>query len=228
MEGPERIINGYKLLKRLGEGTFGVTWKAWHVKRQQLYALKEQKEMDNQERANEDAAKEVEQLTRLQHPFIISFVESFPIPDDDYYRICIVMELADGLDLCNKLKQSKVPIREMQVLNWFVQIVLGLAKIHSFGTVHRDIKPMNIFLAADSINGMAKIGHFGSSKQMGFSSSSHTLASGTFLFYSPERFEGKLSPKVDIWALGVSTYNLLTNGEFPFNFQSENFIMLYN
>lgn len=102
-------------------------------------------------------------------------------------------------------------------MDWFVQIVLGLAKIHSLGIVHRDIKPMNILLAGQNEFSVAKLGDFGSAKELDRDSSPHTLDAGTTLFYSPERFFQQLSAKADIWALGVSMYYLLSNGEYPFN-----------
>lgn len=73
-----------------------------------------------------------------------------------------------------------------------------------------------MFLAGDVMNGIVQLGDFGSSKQLGVFSN-NTFHPGTILYFSPERFEGELSTKVDIWALAVSMYPMLTNGElYPF------------
>lgn len=50
---------------------------------------------------------------------------------------------------------------------------------------------------------------------------------GTYMFFSPERFEGEVSSKSDIWAVGVTMYFLLSNGEYPFKTTGENFILLH-
>ncbi|OQR96496.1 eukaryotic translation initiation factor 2-alpha kinase [Thraustotheca clavata] len=120
----------------------------------------------------------------------------------------------------------------------FTDVVRGVKHIHSYGVIHRDIKPDNIFLQ----NGVAKIGDFGLSKHMhetedgplefspspsptAPSSSSpdaanHTTALGTFLYASPEqvgRGESSLpkasfySEKSDIFALGVMLLELCSS-----------------
>lgn len=65
---------------------------------------------------------------------------------------------------------------------------------------------MNIFLATDAINGIAKLDDFGCSKQDS-SSTNSSIEISTALYYAPENYEDVNSDKLDIWALAVTTFN---------------------
>jgi eukaryotic-like serine/threonine-protein kinase len=100
-------------------------------------------------------------------------------------------------------------------LNWITQLLLALDKLHSEGFVHLDIKPNNIFLKADDINGIVKLGDFGNSKNMDTLVLS-TKDNGTVAYNSPERFDSIISEKADVWSIGCVLYFLLTSGGHPF------------
>ena len=76
------------------------------------------------------------------------------------------MEHAEGGDLDKYIEQRKKenkPLSEQQVIEWLIQLLLGLKYIHEKKVVHRDLKPDNIFLTSDQ---QLKIGDFGISKLM--------------------------------------------------------------
>lgn len=95
-------------------------------------------------------------------------------------------------------------------------VLRGLHHIHEAGVIHRDIKASNILLADKSEDAEVKICDFGSAVLFDFDEVETTDLNGTPWFMSPESLSHKITPKSDVWSLGVMTYQLLT-GRMPFN-----------
>ncbi len=77
-------------------------------------------------------------LGQLKHPNIVSYKESF---QDEHGMLHIVMGYCEGGDLCTRLKSFKGSyLPETQVVEWFVQIALGLQYLHERNILHRDLK----------------------------------------------------------------------------------------
>jgi hypothetical protein len=86
-------------------------------------------------------------LSHLNHPAIIRHLESF----EHESHLCIVTEFAERGDLTGRLEERKgVPLREEQVLDYFVQMCLSLLYLHKKKILHRDLKLANVFLSADN------------------------------------------------------------------------------
>lgn len=71
------------------------------------------------------------------------------------------MAFCSGGDLGVVLQSKKGSLPEEMILDWFVQICLAIKHVHDHKILHRDVKPQNVFLAAD---GLLKLGDFGVSK----------------------------------------------------------------
>ena len=99
----------------------------------------------------------VQLLLSLKHPNIVACYESFI----EGTTLCIVMALCSGGDLGVVLQRQKGSLPEETILDWFVQICLAIKHVHDHKILHRDVKPQNVFLAAD---GLLKLGDFGVSK----------------------------------------------------------------
>jgi serine/threonine protein kinase len=136
----------------------------------------------------------------------------------------MVMELLLGEDLAGMLRRrGRLPVPE--VIDIVVQACDAIAEAHSIGVVHRDLKPANIFLVRRP-NGIpiVKVLDFGISKAPGTTGASLTGSAslmGSPLYMSPEqvREARTVDGRADIWALGVTLYELLT-GRPPFPAQA--------
>ena len=148
-------------------------------------------------------------LKQLRSRYVVDYHNSFV--EKNYLNI--VMEFCAGGDLAHHLKTMMGrPLKEDQVWKFFIQMVLGIADLHTKKILHRDIKAMNIFLTKDQ---EIRIGDLGVAKEMK-QDFTHTIV-GTPYYLSPEMCEEKpYNEKTDIWALGCILYELCT-GDHPFD-----------
>ena len=198
-------MDKYEQIKILGEGSYG---KALLVKSKfnnTLYVIKEVRFSNIPQKERDSAEQEVKILSSLDHPFIVSYIESFQ--ENGY--LYIVMEFADGGDLSKKIeKQNKKLFSENEILEDFLQIALAIKYIHDKKILHRDLKGENIFLMS---TGQIKLGDFGISKVLDNTFQLCQTQIGTPYYLSPEICEGKsYNSKTDIWSLGCILYELCT------------------
>lgn len=151
------------------------------------------------------SAREAKLLGSLRHPFIVRFYASFLEKED----FCIVTEYCEGGDLDYHLQQLKdrgLAMPEGHVMEWFIQLLLGVTYLHERLVLHRDLKTKNIFLK----NGTLKIGDFGVSRVL-VPSDLATTITGTASYMSPEIFtRNGYNSKSDIWSMGCILYELCT------------------
>ena len=103
-----------------------------------------------------------------------------------------------------------------EALAWIHGIGAGVAYLHDRGIVHRDLKPGNIFRD----EGVVKVGDYGLSKFISCSRrSGHTESVGTVHYMAPEVANGRYGKELDVYAMGVILYELLT-GRVPFEGES--------
>src|SRR5690606_4138586 len=113
-----------------------------------------------------------------------------------------------------------MPIDE--VLRWFDGMAAGVSYLHDHGIVHRDLKPGNIFLDGDIV----KIGDYGLSKFISCSRrSGQTESVGTFHYMAPEIGKGRYGREIDVYALGIILFEMLT-GRVPFEGESSQEIIM--
>jgi serine/threonine-protein kinase len=134
----------------------------------------------------------------------------------------MVMELLAGQDLDDVVRErQRIPTAE--AVDYIMQTVEAIAEAHANGIVHRDLKPRNIFLTRKADGApLIKVLDFGLAKaplKPGERGITDTLAvMGSPEYMSPEQMRGTrdVDARADIWALGVTLYELLT-GECPFS-----------
>ncbi|XP_036415033.1 NUAK family SNF1-like kinase 2 [Colossoma macropomum] len=198
----------YEFLETLGKGTYGKVKKA--VERSgRMVAIKSiRKENIKDEQDLTHIRREIEIMSSLNHPYIITIYEVFENKD----KIVIVMEYASKGDLFDYISERQVSEKEAR--HFFRQIVSAVHYCHRNGIVHRDLKLENILLDQ---NGDVKIADFGLSNLYGRDEYLQTYC-GSPLYASPEIVNGRpyKGPEVDSWSLGVLLYTLV-HGAMPFD-----------
>jgi len=163
------------------------------------------------DRALKRFEREAKALARLAHPNII------PIIDYGEYesRPYLVMKYIPGGTLKERLKFGALPWQEAMRL--LLPIARALDYAHRQDMIHRDVKPSNILITAD---GEPMLTDFGVAKIIDAEATvdltGTSMAVGTPEYMAPEQFQGGISESVDIYALGVVLYEMLT-GRKPYS-----------
>jgi len=144
----------------IGKGSFGSVYLVQHKISQREYVMKRISTHGVPEKELEGYRQEVILLSDLEHPGIVSLIESFI---DHEQHLCIVMEYCEGGDLTVFFKNKKTKFTEVEVLFHFIQMCLALSYMHDKNILHRDLKTQNIFLK----DGLIQLGDFGISKVLG-------------------------------------------------------------
>lgn len=203
--------HGYEIGEKIGEGGYGIVYRAYQPSVQRDVAVKiilpELAAVSEFARRFDE---EAHLVAKLEHPRIV--------PLYDYWRdengAFLVMRYIKGGNL-REMMSRQGPLSLVHIIRLFQQIAEALAFAHSAGIVHRDLKPDNILL--DDL-GNAYLGDFGIAKSILDSSriSTSNAIVGTPAYLSPEQIEGQpITPRTDIYSLGILLYEMLT-GEHPF------------
>ena len=214
-EKPGDRIGRFELLEEIGEGGFGVVFRALqHAPVRRTLALKVIKPgMDSREVVARFEA-ERQALALMEHPYIAKVYDAGTTA---LGRPFFVMELVEGLPLTTFCDKNQLSIR--QRLELFSRICNGVQHAHQKGVIHRDLKPSNILVHMDE-NGVAcpKIIDFGVAKAIDIELTEQTFFTlfgrivGTPEYMSPEQTGLNaidVDTRSDIYSLGVVLYELL-------------------
>jgi len=202
----------YTIEQELGEGGFGITYRARDNNGQKV-VIKTLNETV-QRRADfakfqQDFLNEALRLARCSHPHIVRVDEV--IQEGQLW--CIVMEYIDGEDLASRV-ENKGALPEVEALRYIQQIGEALTVVHNNGLLHRDVKPQNIMLRSGKSE--AVLIDFGIAREFTPNlTQTHTqmFAEG---FAPIEQYDkrAKRGAYTDVYALAATLYSLLT-GEVP-------------
>jgi len=156
-------------------------------------------------KARDTAVREAVALRRVRHPNVVRFRQVFVRSG----WLCLVMDFADGGDLCAAVKErakSSMPFEESAVLECFSQVADAVRFVHQLKMVHRDIKSRNVFLCR---TGKALLGDFGLVRLLETTCELALTRVGTPYYLSPEIIRKQpYNYKTDIWSLGVLLYEM--------------------
>ncbi|ORX36463.1 kinase-like domain-containing protein [Kockovaella imperatae] len=169
--------------------------------------------------------REIAIMKKLDHPHLVSLFEAISVPNAD--ALFLVLEYMPGgvlmeVKIGPQVKDTEPPFPVEQTREYFRQLVLGLEYLHANEVIHRDVKPDNILLSAD--REVVKLCDFGVSEMFVNQGDDRVKKEGgSPAFLSPESFTSQIhevhGKAVDIWALGVTLYCMLTGG-LPFTVEN--------
>ena len=200
----------YAVEARLGGGGMGVVYAARDTKLGRRVALKFlPPQWSHDESAKQRFMREAQAASATDHPNICTIHDIATAADGQLF---IVMAHYDGQTLKARLEGGRLPVDE--AVDIAAQVAEGLAKAHSQGVVHRDIKPGNLMLTEDGVRildfGLAKF----ADARLKLTLEGSTI--GTIAYMSPEQARGEeADARSDVWAVGVVLYEMLT-GAVPF------------
>jgi len=204
--GGSRPLEGYTIKRGVGHGGFGEIYYAVSDAGKEVALKLIRRNLDIELRG-------IRQCLNLKHPNLLAL---YDIRRDDRDDTWVVMEYVAGECLEDAVGGSPQGMTAEQTLAWFHGIAAGVAYLHDRGLVHRDLKPANIF----SDEGIVKVGDYGLSKFISCSRrSGQTESVGTVHYMAPEVANGRYGKEIDIYALGVMLYEMLT-GHVPFEGES--------
>ena len=226
----------YRVESYLSSGGFGNTYIATNVEFEETVAIKEffmrgvsQRDAnnttvsvsntDNKNVFNEQLqkfkkeAKRLRKLKNMKNSHIVAVHDLFEENGTAYY----VMDYIDGENLSERLKRLGKPLSEKEVMGYLPQVLDALKCVHNDNLWHLDLKPANIMVDG---NGHISLIDFGASKQRSSKGGATTSTAVSYTNgYAPrEQMEQnleKFGPWTDLYALGATLYNLLTNKKPP-------------
>jgi len=212
----------YNLGEELGSGAFSVVVKAQHKKSGDIVAIKQ---VDKEQTDAEEMYNELNVMSQLRHPNLVTFKEIFEGPEKFY----VVMELVTGGELFDRIIELQ-RYSEREAVHVMLQALSGLKHMHDNHIAHRDLKPENLLLSSKEPHATVKIADFGFAVKVTSDSELLQLV-GTPPYFAPELshlrdesvMEGYGRP-VDIWSMGVILYILLS-GIHPFQIADEDLML---
>jgi cyclin-dependent kinase len=151
------IDSRFKKTKVIGEGTYGVVYRAEDLVNGGMVAIKEIKFENSDEGVPSTALREISILKTLKHPSIVQLKDVFYAKEGYSENLSLIFEQLDT-DLQQILSNPDKKLSKKQIQSIFKQIVEGLAYFHEQGFVHRDIKPSNILINEDGTIKIADLG----------------------------------------------------------------------
>ncbi|RYE81992.1 MAG: hypothetical protein EOO65_06090, partial [Methanosarcinales archaeon] len=220
------MINGYVLVSRLGQGSFGVVWLAMSLAHSKKYAMKvvsrtllRKRRFGTSMKSEEEVLREVAVMKRLHHPNVVSLFEVIDDPaGDKFYMVQEYMELGPVMTE----REYNTPLDSKVARGYARDILCGMEYLHFQGVIHRDLKPSNVLIATD---GVAKLADFGAAAITEGGTDYLTDVKGTPAFQPPEVFLIERGQKysgfaVDIWAFGATLHTMVV-GVPPYMAENE-------
>ncbi len=201
----DKLLGGYRILRRLGRGGMAVVYKAVDVESGKVVALKM---MSHRLVYDAESAKrfqrEADIVQALDHPGICRVQGRFGA----FHTFFIVMEYCDGLPL-DELLQRRGQLPPGETRKILGQLAAALHHAHQAGIAHRDIKPSNVMILRD---GSVKLMDFGLATLFGGGGEEEESLAGTPRYMAPEQFRGgPAGVRGDYFSLGALAYELVTS-----------------
>ncbi len=211
---PGDTIGDYQIVGLLGKGGMGNVYRVRNLISDHIDALKIiSPGVTESNDLAERFLREIKLHASLDHPNIAAFRTALNVNN----LVVMVMELVEGINLEERLRQGPMPVAES--IACADQVLSALAFAHERGIIHRDIKPANIILTPA---GLVKITDFGIAQSAADPRLTATgMAVGSLYYMCPEQVASKpVDARSDIYSLGATFYEMLT-GQRPIRGEAE-------
>ena len=212
---PGDVLAGkYLVIRVIGRGGMGVVVEARHAELHERVAIKvlHKRYLDNAE-ARARFQHEARASVRIRGEHSARLLD---VGTTDAGAPFIVMELLEGADLSQIIRSGLLPVQEAVL--YILQACEGMAEVHAHGSIHRDLKPGNLFVTRrPDGTPLVKVLDFGIAKSaLPMNDGEHAMtmtlvALGTPLYMSPEQIRSSrdVDARADVWSLGAILYELL-------------------
>lgn len=186
----------YEKIAKIGEGAYGVVYKARDKQTETLTALKRIRLDSDEEGVPCTAIREISLLKELRHDNIVRLLDVVY----SEHKLTIVFEYLDQ-DLQKYLEMREHNLPAAQVQSFMRQLLAGMDHIHQRCVLHRDLKPQNLLIAQDRI---LKIADFGLGRSFAIPVRKYTNAVVTLWYRAPDVLLGSTNygTPVDMWSCG--------------------------
>ncbi|KAJ3215291.1 Cyclin-dependent kinase catalytic subunit [Dinochytrium kinnereticum] len=194
-------------LEKIGEGTYGVVYKARDRGSNQIVALKKIRLESEDEGLPPTAIREISLLKEIRHENVVRLLECV----NQEKKLYLIFEFLD-LDL-KKYMDKVQSISPTLVKSYMKQLVSGLCFCHGHRILHRDLKPQNLLIDQ---NGILKLADFGLARAFGIPLRTYTHEVVTLWYRAPEILLGSkhYSTAVDMWSVGCIFAELVLKRPF--------------
>jgi len=194
----------YEKLEKVGEGTYGVVYKAKDRETNEIVALKKVRMGSEDEGVPSTALREIALLKEIQHPNTVGLKDV----ESTESKLYLIFEWCDQ-DLKKYMTSYKGMITPERIKSLMYQMVLGITYCHMHRLIHRDLKPQNILIDAE---GTLKLADFGLARAFTIPIETLTHEVVTLWYRAPEILLGgkHYSVGVDIWSIGCIFAELVT------------------
>lgn len=189
-------IGNFQRIEKIGEGTYGVVYKAKDINTQKYVALKRIRLDSETEGVPSTAIREISLLKDLQHHSVVELFD-VAIMDSSIYMIFEYLDM----DLKKLLDKHKPSFTPKLVKSYMHQMLDAIAFCHMHRILHRDLKPQNLLVDRD---GHLKLADFGLARSFNLPMRTYTHEVVTLWYRAPEILLGTkfYATGVDIWSLG--------------------------
>ena len=213
----------YKIISKLGDGSYGIVYLAVNIITKQNVAMKKINKVKENAIDDMEIKNEIEILKKLDHPNIVKIIEFFSTPKAYY----IITDFCACGELYNQIKHQYT---EGQLAVLFYQVLSGLYYLHTKNIVHRDLKLENILISEIEKDNntnekyfWVKIIDFGTAKIFEKNKNEKAVV-GSSYYIAPEVLHKNYNEKCDTWSVGVILYMLIV-GRAPFDGKSDDEII---
>eukprot|EP00123_Amoebidium_parasiticum_P010670 comp20241_c0_seq1/m.25284 comp20241_c0_seq1/g.25284 ORF comp20241_c0_seq1/g.25284 comp20241_c0_seq1/m.25284 type:complete len:298 (-) comp20241_c0_seq1:22-915(-) len=204
-------MDKYSKISKLGEGTYGVVYKAQNRETGDVVALKRIRLDSEDEGVPCTAIREISLLKELKHPNIVRLYDVLHTEK----KLTLVFEYCEQ-DLKKYLDSCGGEIDPMQVKSFLYQLLKGVAFCHDHRVLHRDLKPQNLLI---NKHGELKLADFGLARAFGIPVRSYSHEVVTLWYRAPDVLLGsrRYSTSIDIWSAGCIFAEMAQGGRplFP-------------